>query len=196
MSKPFSPACERNKASILEQISPILKHTELVLEVGSGTGQHGIFFSQALRHLNWQMSDREEAMDGLRANWRDAQFENLLPPTVLDVNQVEWPAGFDCVFTANTLHIMPWISVTVLIQQVGTRLPQNGLFIIYGPFNYGGEFTSPSNGDFDKWLKAQRPHQGVREYEACIEVAESVGLTLEHDISMPANNQLLVLRKS
>ncbi|WP_338104537.1 DUF938 domain-containing protein [Psychrobacter celer] len=54
---PFSQACENNKQPILEVLQKELQDSTHVLEVGSGTGQHSVYFAPNLPHLHWQTSD-------------------------------------------------------------------------------------------------------------------------------------------
>jgi hypothetical protein len=90
---------------------------------------------------------------------------------------------------------MPWESVVMCIQKVGQALKENGYFIVYGPFNFNGSFTSESNANFDKLLKSQDPKQGIRAFEAVNEIASSAFLKHQQTIAMPANNFMLVFNK-
>lgn len=193
--KPFAPSCENNKAPILEILLDAFSDRSLVLEIGSGTGQHAVHFAAALPHLHWQTSDLEENHPGIKLWLKEAALRNLYPPVSLDVTQPDWPEGFDAVFTANTTHIMPWSAVIEMIGRIGQQLPTGGVFCQYGPFNYNGEFTSDSNAGFDRWLKEIDPARGIRDFEAVEQLANEAGLTLVADHSMPANNRLLVWRK-
>ncbi len=58
--KPYSESCEQNQAAILAVIEPLLKSNKQLLEIGSGTGQHAVFFAKQMRHLQWQTSDQLE----------------------------------------------------------------------------------------------------------------------------------------
>ncbi len=194
-NKPFSQACENNKDPILVVLLRHFQQVRHVLEIGSGTGQHAIHFSAAMPHLIWQTSDRDICLPGINLWLAEYPHTNLRPPQVLDVTQAHWPTGFDAVFSANTAHIMNWTSACHMIQQVGRRLPPAGLFALYGPFNYQGRYTSDSNRQFDQHLKAIDPEQGIRDFEAVNETAETVGLSLLEDNAMPANNRLIIWRK-
>ncbi len=196
IEKPYSQASENNKAVILTQLARLLIDTKIVLEIGSGTGQHAIYFAQNMPHLSWLPSDLRANHQGIQMWLQDAELTNMLPLVELDVTQEKWPSGFDAAFTANTAHIMPWEVTKLMIQRVGENLPKGGLFALYGPFKYKGEFTTPSNAQFDVWLKERGAHQGIRDIEHVIDVAASVGLTMTEDNSMPANNQLLVFLKN
>ena len=196
LDKPFSQACENNKAPILAQLAPLLAKSTRVLEVGSGTGQHAVHFAPHMPHLRWQTSDRADNLPGINLWLNDHPQDNLPAPLELDVNQPNWPSeAFDAVFSANTAHIMPWISVVVMINRIGELLSANGLFILYGPFRYEGNFTTESNRRFDEWLKSQGRHQGVRDFEKLVDVAKNAGLEFEQGLAMPANNHMLVWKK-
>ena len=78
-------------------------------------------------------------------------------------------------------------------------LPQvmhdDALLTVYGPFNRGGRFTSPSNASFDAELKRADPKRGIRDFEAVDELAAQAGLTLVDDRALPANNCCLTWRR-
>lgn len=200
--KPFSPAAERNRDAIqavLRQHLPppetALAHQLRVLEIGSGTGQHAVHFAAALPHLHWQCSDVAEHLPGIRAWLADAALPNTPAPWAIDVN-AGLPAGVhDAVFTANTLHIMGWTEVQRLFAGLPGVLAPGGLLLVYGPFNYGGQFTSASNAGFDAALRATDPKRGIRDFEAVDALAQAAGLTWVADVAMPANNRCLVWRR-
>lgn len=195
LSKPFSQACENNKAPILAVLRRHFQKAHHVLEIGSGTGQHAVYFSAAMPHLIWQTSDRGAYLPGINAWIAEDPHPNLRAPLMLDVTQPRWPTGFDAVFSANTAHIMSWPVAQHMIYKVGMHLPPAGLFALYGPFNYQGQYTSDSNCQFDQHLKAIDPDQGIRDFERVNETAETAGLRLLEDNSMPANNRLIIWRK-
>ncbi|MEP7244575.1 MAG: DUF938 domain-containing protein [Gammaproteobacteria bacterium] len=194
---PNAPACERNKDAILGVLREEFSQVRQVLEIGSGTGQHAVHFAAALPGTTWQTSDVEENLPGVRAWLQHAGLPNTPPPLRLDVNG-PWPSGrYDAVFTANTLHIMGWAQVQKLFAALDTVLDEKATLAVYGPFNYGGRFTSDSNRDFDAWLKKQySPLSGIRDLEAVDALAQAIGLRLAADHEMPANNRTLVWRRS
>jgi cyclopropane fatty-acyl-phospholipid synthase-like methyltransferase len=193
--KPFSQACENNKLPILAVLQRHFQQVTSVLEIGSGTGQHAVYFSQSLPHLIWQPSDRAGNLAGINRWIAECNHHNLRTALELDVTQLYWPTGFDAVFSANTAHIMSWEIAQEMIVQVGQRLPGNGVFALYGPFNYHGSYTSDSNRQFDEHLKAVHPQQGIRDFEQIDAIAASAGLKLLEDCAMPANNRLLIWKK-
>ena len=188
--KPYSEACERNRAPILAVLQRVLRDSRRVLEIGSGTGQHAAYFGAELPHLRWQASDVADDLDGIREWVGDA-----VPPIELDVDK-PWPAvDADAAFSANTAHIMSWVQVERMFQGVARLLPQGGLFALYGPFHYGGQPTSPSNARFDAMLRARDPSSGIRDFEHIQTLAGRYGLALLEDNAMPANNRLLVFKR-
>lgn len=194
--KPFSQACENNKQPILDVLQSALSNCKKVLEIGSGTGQHAVFFAPHLPHLQWQPTDVEANLAGIQLWLNEHPAPNLLPLQCLDMRNNTWPVSdFDAVFSANTAHIMAWQLTAKMICEVGRRLPPQGVYALYGPFNYGGTYTSESNARFDNWLKSMNPQQGIRHFEDVNYIASQVGLILCDDNAMPANNRLLVWRK-
>lgn len=196
MTKPFSEACEQNKAPILAVIAPLFRDCRNVLEIGSGTGQHAVHFAANLPHLLWHTSDVAENHPGIHWWLEEATLPNTRPPLRLDVLRDPWPdLAVDAIFSANTTHIMGWLEVEALFAGVGKLLPQDGLFVLYGPFNYGGQYTSASNARFDQWLKARDPYSGIRDVDDLNRLASAARMGLIHDVEMPVNNRTLVWRK-
>ena len=194
--KQYSSACDQNKYVILDVLTHEFAKSANILEVGSGTGQHAVFFAKQLPHLNWQSSDQVENLASIHAYTDEAKLSNLRPAIELDVTQI-WPKQqFDGVFSANTTHIMSWAMVVDFFTGVAQCLSPKGRFVLYGPFNYNGCYTSQSNEQFDAWLKAQNPQSAIRDFEALDKLAQSLGLSLDQDYQMPANNHILVWQKS
>lgn len=193
MTKQFSAACERNREPILTILREAFADRRHVLEIGSGTGQHAVYFAAKLPHLIWQPSDLPQNHPSILAWRREAGLPNLRAPLALDAGSSVWPdVPFDAVFSANTCHIMAWSEVVGMFAGIGDRLPESGVACVYGPFNYGGRFTSASNEAFDAALKQAAPHMGLRDFEAVDRLAAEHGLALQGDHAMPANNRLLV----
>lgn len=193
---PCSAACERNRQPILEVLQRYLSADARVLEIGSGTGQHAVYFGDAMPGWCWQTSDLGGYHAGIRAWIEQTRASNVLPPLQLDVHHGPWPAQrFDAVFSANTLHIMSWDTVRALFAGIGQVLHGQGLLIIYGPFHYQGRATSEGNAAFDAALRQTDPARGVRDFEDVDALARGAGLQLRADIAMPANNRCLVWRR-
>jgi cyclopropane fatty-acyl-phospholipid synthase-like methyltransferase len=196
--KPYAESCDQNRDVILEVLQPRLDDALTLLEIGSGTGQHAVYFGQAMPQLRWQTSDRQENHEGIAAWLAEAALDNVLAPLPLDVSETPaWPeAVYDAVYTANTVHIMGEAEVADLFAGVGRVLSSGGLFIIYGPFNYGGRYTSESNARFDVWLKERDARSGIKDMDWLKSLAAAADLVLEEDLEMPVNNRTLVWRKA
>jgi len=194
--KPFSESCEQNRAPILEVLHKELVDDGKLLEIGSGTGQHAVYFSPHFPNLVWQTSDCLINHSGIKLWLADAKQPTPLDPLELDVSLNNWPkTQYEFVFSANTVHIMSWSMVKDMIVQIGKVLKPNGKFCLYGPFNYAGQFTSESNCRFDHWLKDRDAKSGIRDFEAVDKLAQLLDLRLHKDYEMPANNRLLVWQK-
>ncbi|MSQ99562.1 MAG: DUF938 domain-containing protein [Xanthomonadales bacterium] len=191
---PFAAACERNKVPICAVLKEVLPEKGTVLEIGSGTGQHIVFFAAQQPRLHWQPSDRKEYLPGLSRRLAADGCSTILPLIELDVMQ-SWPEqNFAAVYSANTAHIMDWQAVCAMFEGVSQRLLPGGSFCLYGPFNEGGTFTAPSNAAFDAQLKRENPAMGIRDIKALETLASSQQMVLERRFSLPANNQLLLFR--
>jgi cyclopropane fatty-acyl-phospholipid synthase-like methyltransferase len=195
MTKPHAPSCDRNQRPILDVLLRYFSERRRILEIGSGTGQHAVFCAPAFSQAIWQTSDVDENLAGIRLWLDDAALPNTPPPIALDVRG-PWPKDrYDAVFTANTLHIMGWPEVQMLFAALDGALDRDAMLVVYGPFNYRGQFTSDSNRAFDAWLKDRSAVSGIRDFEAVDALANSIGLRLVEDCAMPANNRTLVWRR-
>jgi hypothetical protein len=189
----WSEACERNQGPILQALCEVRMAPGLVLEIGAGTGQHAVHFATALPHLTWLPSDVPEALPSLRARCLASGLANLCAPVSLRIQQEEWPhPELTHVYSANTAHIMSWQGVESVFQGVGSRLPAQGRFCLYGPFHEHGQPTSEGNRQFDRMLRARDPDSGIRDIAALEALAAQCGLMLLRQYAMPANNQVLV----
>lgn len=189
---PFSPACERNKHPIWEVLRQALPHSGTVLEIGSGTGQHVVYFAAQRPELTWQPSDRPDYMPGLKQRLQLEGSGNILAPVTLDVLE-QWPEQvFEAVYSANTAHIMSWEAVCAMFAGAALRLRPGGVFLLYGPFNEDGKFTAPSNAAFDAQLRREHPQMGLRDLEAMESLAADHHMSLKNRFHLPANNQILL----
>ncbi len=193
----FTEAADRNKEPIRQVLAEWLPDRGQVLEIGSGTGQHALYFARHFPHLRWLASDLPENHAVIRSAIEHSALDNLDGPLELDVGQAEWSVpGMQAVYTSNTCHIMSWDEVLAMFQKVVELLPVGGRFLVYGPFNLEGEFTSQSNREFDASLRLRHPHMGIRDLTVLESVAAGLGLTLLDRRAMPANNMLLCWSRS
>jgi cyclopropane fatty-acyl-phospholipid synthase-like methyltransferase len=192
MIKPYSESCDQNREPILTVLLPLFSSVSDVLEIGSGTGQHAIYFAEKMPHLTWHTSDCKPYLQGINMWLADTALPNVVAPIELDVSASSWPQmTVDAIFTANSVHIMHQQDVVNLVKGAGRMLLQGGSLVIYGPFNYQGQYTSESNARFDQWLKARDPESGVKHFEDIESLAGECGMTLVKDYQMPANNRIL-----
>jgi len=194
INKTFSASCEQNKAIIYETIEPYLLDGIEVLEIGSGTGQHAIHFASMAPGINWQTSDLGENLTDIKAWIDDSQLPNLPEPLELDVSSQWIDKTYDLIFSANTFHIMNQDQVKQFLLRCTGCLISEGHLIVYGPFNYQESYTSPSNEQFDGWLKSRDPQSGIKNFEWINTIANQSGLQLVNDIAMPSNNRILIWR--
>jgi hypothetical protein len=191
---PSAPACERNKVPILEVLHREFADRRSVIEIGSGTGQHAVYFAAQLPHLVWQTSDLPENHPGIAAWLKHVPLANARAPLTLDVESADVASlqsmTFDAAFSANTAHIMGIDAVQAMFDLVGRLLPAGGVFSLYGPFNFDGSFSSPSNAEFDASLRRRDPAMGIRNIEDLDEFGKTSKLTRKRLYAMPANNHI------
>ena len=194
---PIWPAAERNKQPIADALRRELPERGLLLEVASGTGQHAEHFLAALPSWTIQPSDRDpEHLETLKKRVALAADPRFLPPIDLDVTAPPVPLEPTAIYCANMLHIAPWAACLGLFRVAGQWLREGGLLVTYGPYSVHGEHTAESNARFDASLRERNPAWGVRDVGALTEVARGEGFTLLRTHVMPANNLLLVWRRS
>lgn len=188
--KQFAPSCDQNKDEILEVLRDALPDSGLVLEIGSGTGQHAAYFAPRLPQLDWQPSDLAANLPSIRAWAAEAGAPNLREPLALDLLADTWPLDCaDAIVCINTVHIVAWAGVEKLFAGAGRLLSPGGVMYVYGAYRYATRALEPSNEKFDRWLKDRDPVSGVRDFEAVDELAARNGLTLTEDRAMPGNNR-------
>lgn len=197
MEKPYSAACERNKDPILHVLQQVIKPSDRrLLEVGSGTGQHAVYFAPHFPRLEWFPTDLSVNIPGMNLWFHEAKIPNIQKPVRLDVGKDDFPRlKFDVVFTANTFHIMHWKECKSFMKLLRNRLREGSRFLVYGPFKYEGKFTSESNANFDISLKERDPLMGIRAFEDVYSNMTKNGFDLLEDYEMPANNRILVFEK-
>ncbi len=196
-ARKYSEACEQNKEPILEVLQEVFKDSKAVLEIGSGSGQHAVYFAKHLKHLNWQPSDLAENLSSIHAWEAEEALSNLNPPVELDVRDRPWKVSpVEAIFSANSLHIMSWDMVKQFFRGVGEVLKPQGKLLVYGPFSYQGAHTSPSNARFDQYLKQQNLLSGVRDFVDLDQLAKGQSLSIVEDYAMPTNNRCLLWEKA
>ena len=199
----FSPAAERNKQPILEVLGGLLAPSGRALEIASGTGQHVVWFAQALLGWQWQPTDLQAyALDSIASAAAAQGLSNIQMPVKLNVLDAAWPFGttdapqtFDLISCANMLHIAPWECTGALMQGSARHLAPGGTLVTYGPYLENEVPTSAGNLAFDQSLRAQNPAWGIRQREYVEAEAHKAGLELTQRHALPANNLLLVWQR-
>lgn len=188
----FSPSVRRNRDVLLAVLTARFRGCERVLEIGSGSGEHAVFFAQALENITWMPTDPDPQARASIAAWTAAtEVDNVEPPVALDVEVLPWSLAaptVDAVIAINVIHITPPSTTTGLLEGAAQVLGSGGSLILYGPFRRNGEHTAPSNAEFDQWLKNRDPAFGVRDLEQVAAEARTFGLELAEVVEMPANN--------
>lgn len=197
MTRPFAQAAERNAGAILAVLKSEFANCRAVLEIGSGSGQHAVYFSRELSWLRWQPSDVSQYVDGIKAWVSGAGLPNLMDPLTVDVRVAENPeTQFDAVFSANTAHIMHSDAVAAMFRLISGILPAGGVFILYGPIRQQGRYNTDSNAVFDRSLRQRDPGMGLRDIGFLDELAGTEGMRRVRVYAMPANNHVVVWARS
>lgn len=194
----FAASAERNKDPILNLLKRVLPHTGLVLEIGSGTGQHVAYFAKALPELTWQPSDPDDEFHQSIRSWAKLEnLDNVRPPIELEVCRFPWPVTrADALLCVNMIHVAPWAATQGLFSGAKNVLDRGGLLVLYGPYRRFGRHTAASNEAFDARLRATNPAWGLRDLEKVVEIADQSGFRLAEIVEMPANNFGVVLSSS
>lgn len=190
----FSPSAGRNKADIAASLAEILPQHASVLEIGSGTGEHGIETVSLRPDLKWQFSDPDPNSRASQAAWGQSAPQDFTAPLDLDmsdpVSHSQITSTYDAIFSANMIHIAPISALYGLADFAEKTIKSDGRMILYGPF-LTGESTAASNLEFDASLKRRNPDWGVRDLEAVKHIFAKHGFNSAKLRDMPKNNILL-----
>jgi SAM-dependent methyltransferase len=195
VSKRTAPAARRNREPIAAALDEILPQRGAVLELGSGTGEHAIFLARRFPALEWQPSDPDpQARASIEAWAAEARLPNLLPPLDLDLTVPTWQRrSADALLCVNVLHVAPRDRAEALFAGAARVLPSGGPLAVYGPFAHRGAALAGRLARLDRELRAADPALGVREIEALAEAAARHGLSLEAELEMPEEGDLLLV---
>ena len=199
----FFPATQRNKSSIEIVLSRIIKKNGLILEIGSGSGEHGVFFQKHFPKIIWQTSDPDLLHRQSISSWIEYEELNkkMPQPIALDVEKIPWEIPFYLthpligIVSINMIHVAAWPSTVALFVESGKLLKKGQFLMLYGPFKISNKHTSQSNYLFDNSLKMQNDLWGIKNLEEVSEEAKKNGFAQEEIINMPANNYSIIYRK-
>lgn len=191
-----APATLRNRAAIATMLGELLPASGAVLEVASGSGEHCAYFAEHFPRLEWHPSDPDPDALASIASWCEG-LANVRPPVALDAAAARWPvAHADAILCINMVHISPWAATLGLMAGAGRLLPSGAPLILYGPYREAGMATAPSNEAFDQSLRARNPAWGLRLLDDVVAAAAPEGLVFDRRVAMPANNLIIVIRRS
>ena len=199
----FFHATQRNKHSIQNVLSKLIKRDGSILEIGSGSGEHGVFFQKCFPGIIWQTSDPELIHRKSICSWIEyEELNKVMPqPLVLDVEKIPWKIpsnlalSLQGIVSINMIHIAQWKCTLALFRESGRLLKKGQFLILYGPFKIGNRHTNKSNYIFDNSLKMQNDLWGIRNLEEVSDAGEKNGFLQEDIINMPANNFSIIYRK-
>lgn len=197
-AKRHAPATLRNRDAIAAVLADWLPETGTVLEVASGSGEHVVHFAAAFPHLDWQPSDPDPAgLTSIAAYRAEAGLANIAPPRALDASAPEWPVDrADAVLCINMIHISPWEATLGLFAGAARLLAPDAPLILYGPYIEPDVPTAASNLAFDASLRARDPAWRLRDTDAVKRVAAEAGFAFAERRAMPANNLMLLFRRT
>lgn len=197
----FSPSAGRNREPILDILKEALPAEAKILEIASGTGEHGAYACRAMPGWRWRPSDLDPESRASQAAWAAAEgLENFLPPLTIDARKADWPLGdeppYDALVCINMIHISPWEAGLGVFAGAGRYVKPGGALFFYGAFKRDGRHTAPSNEEFDRSLKSRNPDWGVRDLADVSAEVEKRGFSLERVVDMPANNLSVLFRRA
>jgi SAM-dependent methyltransferase len=196
-ARQYSPSAARNREPILQVLRRALPGLASVLEIGSGTGEHAVYFAKALPGVRWQPSEPDAASRASIEAWIRAEgVANVAAPLDIDVCADVWGTSqtqaYDAIVSINMIHIAPWEATLGLFAGSERVLKAGGVLFLYGPFMRDGRHTAPSNAEFDASLKARDPRWGLRDIAHLARIGEMHRLSLRQTVPMPANNFSLI----
>ena len=199
----FFPATKRNKTFIGDVLSRIIQKNGSILEIGSGSGEHGVAFQKRFPETIWQTSDPDLRHRQSISSWILYEKLNMkMPqPLAIDVEITPWEISSELalslqvIVSINLIHISSWNCTRSLFKESGKLLSNGKYLMLYGPFKIDNEHISQSNYLFDKSLKMQNNNWGVRNLDKVNEEAYNNDFAQKELIFMPANNLSIIYKK-
>jgi hypothetical protein len=194
-------AGSRNREPILGVLKEKLPKTPgRVLEMASGSGMHINYFAPHFGHLHFHPSDKDQSVfDNIQQLSADHGNDNIADPVHLDLTDpTTWfnpgmPGSFSAIFCINIFQVAPISIADGMMECASHLLDDNGILLIYGPFQVEGRFTTDSNKEFHDTLSSAGVSEwGLKDVADLKKAAETHGLELKEQIDMPANNFSLI----
>lgn len=200
----FAAATGRNREPILAVLERILPAEGTILEIGSGTGEHAVYFTPRLPGRHWLPSDIAPDKRMSITAWINATpTDSILKPVSIDTTEHHWivetvlpTPPIAAMVSINMIHIAPWRACLGLLAGAGRILQPGQILYLYGPFMRDGQYTAPTNESFDERLQVEDPEWGLRDLEDVVDAASSQGLDLVEVVEMPANNLSVIFRRA
>jgi len=192
-----SPSISRNRGPVSEALGSRLPEGAHVLEIASGTGEHGLALVTRRSDLSWTPSDPDPDSRASANAWAEDSQGRMMPALDLDVTQPGWASELDrvgAIYCSNMIHIAPIEACEGLFLGAKTLLAPGAPLYLYGPFLEGKD-TAPSNLEFDDSLKRRDPRWGVRALSLVDAIATASGFSRHERLEMPSNNRMLTYRK-
>jgi cyclopropane fatty-acyl-phospholipid synthase-like methyltransferase len=195
--KQHAPQADRSKGPIVQVLQRVLPDHGIVLEVGSGTGQHAMHFARAFPGVIWQPSDYDQvSIASIESYRREAQLDNVREPLLLEVRKRTWGHGLlDAVIAINLIHVTSWSVCEGLFDGARRHLRPDGVLFLFGPFKQDGVVHTQNSARLDAFLREKNPDWGLRDLEAVAALGTARGMLTEQVIDMPGDNLGVVLRK-
>ena len=193
------PATSRNRDAITMVLKTFMPKSGLILEIGSGSGEHIVHFAKQFPNLTWQPSDlNPRNIESINAWIKTVKnsCQNIREPLLIDAAELTPAIQFaDAIICINVIHISPWNTTIGLMRNANQLLPSGGLLYLYGPYKLRNNHTAETNESFDHHLRSQNADWGIRNFEHVVSEAEKVDLKFVDNINMPANNLTIIFRK-
>ena len=199
----FFSATQRNRDCIGDVLSQIIKNNGSILEIGSGSGEHGVVFQKRFPKIIWQTSDPNLLYRESIISWIEyEELDKKMPqPLELDVEKTPWKLplklanSLQGIVSINMIHVAEWNCTIELFKGAGKLLKEGQFLLLYGPFKIGNKHTSQSNYFFDNSIKMKNDLWGIRNLEEVCDEAKKNGFFQENIIKMPANNYSIIYSK-
>ena len=129
----FFPATQRNRDCIGDVLSRSIKKNCSILEIGSGSGEHGVFFQKRFPEIIWQISDPDLLNRKSIVSW--IEYEELSrkmpPPLNLEVEKVPWHLptqlknSLQGIVSMYLIHVAKW-NCTIELFKGAEKITQGG----------------------------------------------------------------------
>jgi len=131
-SRLFFSATQRNRNCIGDVLSKIIQKGS-ILEIGSGSGEHGVAFQKRFPGIIWQTSDPDLVHRKSISSW--IEYEDLskkMPqPLDIDVEKIPWKIpiliarSLQGIVSINMIHVSQWTCTIAFFRESGKYLKRD-----------------------------------------------------------------------